>query len=89
MAVESRTEHDVAKAVCDLQNERLAELCATYPDRFLGYASLALQYPDVAVQQLEYAMKTLGMKGAAIPLWAVAVVFIVYTAPGPPVPLRR
>jgi aminocarboxymuconate-semialdehyde decarboxylase len=61
-----REERDVAKAVCDLQNERLAELCATYPDRFLGYASLALQYPDVAVHQLEYGMKTLGMKGAAI-----------------------
>jgi aminocarboxymuconate-semialdehyde decarboxylase len=61
-----RTERDVARAVCDLQNERLAELCATYPDRFMGYASLALQYPDIAVQQLEYGMKTLGMKGAAI-----------------------
>ena len=24
-----------------------------------------------------------------VALWAVAVVFIVYTAPGPPVPLRR
>jgi aminocarboxymuconate-semialdehyde decarboxylase len=61
-----RAERDVAKAVCDLQNERLAELCAAHPDRFLGYCSLALQYPDLAVQQLEYAMKQLGLKGAAI-----------------------
>jgi aminocarboxymuconate-semialdehyde decarboxylase len=59
-------ERNVAKAVCDLQNERLAAFCARYPDRFLGYCSLALQYPEVAVQQLEYGMKTLGLKGAAI-----------------------
>jgi predicted TIM-barrel fold metal-dependent hydrolase len=61
-----RAERDVAKAVCDLQNERLAELCVQHPDRFLGYCSVALQYPDVAVQQLEHGMKTLGLKGVAI-----------------------
>ena len=51
-----RTERDVAKAACDLQNERLAELCATYPDRFLGYAFGAAD-PDIAVQQLEHGIE--------------------------------
>src|SRR4029453_5374522 len=47
-------------------NEKLAELCASRPDRFAAFASLALQYPDLAVQQLETAMKKQGLRGAAI-----------------------
>src|SRR5262249_34765126 len=40
--------------------------CASRPDRFAAFASLALQYPDPAVQQLETAMKKQGLRGAAI-----------------------
>jgi aminocarboxymuconate-semialdehyde decarboxylase len=47
-------------------NETLAEWCAEHPDRFVGFASLALQHPDLAVQQLEQAVKKLGLRGAAI-----------------------
>src|SRR5688572_11240287 len=47
-----RTERDVVAQVIKIQNERLAEFCATYPDRFVAFASVALQYPDLAVQQL-------------------------------------
>ena len=49
-----------------MQNERLAEFCAQYPDRFLALRSLALQYPELAAQQLEYGVKKLGLKGAAV-----------------------
>ena len=49
-----------------IQNEKLAEICAKNPDRFVAFASLALQYPDLAVQQLETAVKKLGLRGAAI-----------------------
>src|SRR5258708_2669208 len=55
-----------AAQIVKIQNEKLAELCASRPDRFAAFASLALQYPDLAVQQLETAMKKLGLRGAAI-----------------------
>src|SRR5882724_9034502 len=44
----------------------LAEHCATKPDRFAAFASLTLQAPDLAVQELETAVKKQGLKGAAI-----------------------
>jgi aminocarboxymuconate-semialdehyde decarboxylase len=59
-------ERDLAAKVIQLQNEKLAELCASKPDRFVAYATLALQYPDLAVQQLEDGMKKYGLRGAAI-----------------------
>ena len=59
-------ERDLAAEVIKINNETLAELCAAHPDRFVGFASLSLQSPDLAVQQLEHAVKNLGMRGAAI-----------------------
>jgi aminocarboxymuconate-semialdehyde decarboxylase len=61
-----RKERDLAAEICRVQNEKLAELCASKPDRFAAFASLALQFPDLAVAQLETAMKKQGLKGAAI-----------------------
>jgi aminocarboxymuconate-semialdehyde decarboxylase len=61
-----RKDRDTAAKIVELQNEKLAELCAARPDRFAAFASLALQYPDLAVQQLETAVKKLGLRGAAI-----------------------
>jgi aminocarboxymuconate-semialdehyde decarboxylase len=37
-----------------------------HPDRFVAFTSPALQFPDLAVQQLDHAVKNLGMRGAAI-----------------------
>jgi len=48
-----RAERDVVTQVIKIQNERLAEFCGKYPDRFVAFASVALQFPDLAVQQLE------------------------------------
>ncbi len=59
-------ERDLAVEIVKINNETLAELCALHPDRFVGYASLSLQAPELAVQQLEHAVKKLGMRGAAI-----------------------
>jgi predicted TIM-barrel fold metal-dependent hydrolase len=61
-----RKDRDTAAAIVKLQNEKLAELCGAQPDRFAAFASLALQYPDLAVEQLETAVKKLGLRGAAI-----------------------
>ena len=41
-------------------------LCAKHPDRFVGLASVALQHPDLAAEQLEDAVKRLGLRGALI-----------------------
>jgi aminocarboxymuconate-semialdehyde decarboxylase len=60
------TERDLAGQIVKLQNEKLAELCASKPDRFAAFASLTLQAPDLAVQELEIAVTKQGLKGAAI-----------------------
>ena len=49
-----------------LQNEKIAGWCRTHPDRFVGMATLALQHPDLAAQQLDEAVRKLGLRGAAI-----------------------
>ena len=50
-------DRDLAGKIVDIQNEKLAELCHSKPERFAAFASLALQHPDLAVQQLEHAVK--------------------------------
>src|SRR6266508_2655783 len=59
-------DRELAGQIVKLQNEKLAELCASKPDRFAAFASLTLQAPDLAVQELETAVKKQGLKGAAI-----------------------
>jgi aminocarboxymuconate-semialdehyde decarboxylase len=61
-----RAERDLVTQVIKIQNERLAEFCATYPDRFVAFASVALQFPDLAVQQLVEGVRKLGLRGAAV-----------------------
>jgi aminocarboxymuconate-semialdehyde decarboxylase len=59
-------ERELAARVVDIQNRRLAEFCAAHPDRFVALASVALQFPDLAVQQLEQGVRQLGLRGAAV-----------------------
>lgn len=59
-------DRELAGQIVKIQNEKLAELCASKPDRFAAFASLTLQAPDLAVQELETAVKKQGLKGAAI-----------------------
>jgi predicted TIM-barrel fold metal-dependent hydrolase len=59
-------DRELAEQIVRIQNEKLAELCASKPDRFAGFASLTLQAPDLAVKELEAAIKKQGLKGAAI-----------------------
>lgn len=60
------SERDVAEKICRINNERMAELCAKHPDRFVAYTSVALQFPDLAADQLEQGIKKYGLRGAAI-----------------------
>jgi len=59
-------DREVVTTVINIQNESLAEFCAAQSDRFAAFASVALQFPDLAAQQLEQAVKKLGLRGVAI-----------------------
>ena len=59
-------ERDVATRLIQIQNEKLAEACAANPDRFVAFASVALQFPDLAAEQLEEGVKKYGLRGAGI-----------------------
>src|SRR5881296_3049373 len=61
-----KAERDLASQLIKIQNEKLAAACAANPDRFVAFASVALQYPDLAAQQLEDGVKKYGLRGAAI-----------------------
>ena len=61
-----KLDRDRAEKVIKIQNEKLAEACAKNPDRFVAFASVALQFPDLAAAQLEEGVKKYGLRGAAI-----------------------
>jgi aminocarboxymuconate-semialdehyde decarboxylase len=61
-----KADRDIARRVITLQNEKLAEACATHPERFVAFASVALQHPDLAAEQLEDGVKKYGLRGASI-----------------------
>jgi uncharacterized protein len=47
-------------------NDQLAAACAAHPDRFAGFASLPMTEPEAAADELERAVRSLGLKGAMI-----------------------
>jgi aminocarboxymuconate-semialdehyde decarboxylase len=59
-------DRDLAAEIVRLQNERIAEVCAQYPQHFLGLGAIAPQHPDLVVTQLEAAMEKYGCKGVII-----------------------
>jgi len=59
-------DRDLAAKIVRLHDEKLAEWCAAHADRYVYLSSVALQFPDLAAEQLEYAVKKLGARGAAI-----------------------
>jgi aminocarboxymuconate-semialdehyde decarboxylase len=59
-------ERDLAAKIVTVHNEGLAKWCSAHSDRFAALTSVALQFPDLAAEQLETAVKQMGMKGAAI-----------------------
>ena len=61
-----KLDRDLAKQVCQLQNEKLAAACAANPERFVAFATVALQHPELAAEQLEEGVKKYGLRGAAI-----------------------
>ena len=59
-------DRDLARRIVQAQNEGLAKWVAAHPDRFVAMASVALQHPDLAAEQLEHAVKQLGLRGVSI-----------------------
>ena len=59
-------DEDLARKIIQIQNEQIAALCASHPDRFVGLGSVALQHPSLAVEQIEEGVKKLGMRGFAV-----------------------
>jgi aminocarboxymuconate-semialdehyde decarboxylase len=47
-------------------NHGIANVVASHPDRFVGLGSVPLQNPKMAVKELEYCVKKLGLKGVEI-----------------------
>ena len=59
-------DRDLAANIVQMQNEKLADVSAAHPDRFVPLGAVALQHPDLAASQLEYAVKELGHRGVMI-----------------------
>jgi aminocarboxymuconate-semialdehyde decarboxylase len=57
---------DVAEPLIKLQNEKLAEIRDAEPERFTTFATIALQFPELAAQQLDHAVKKLGFRGVSV-----------------------
>ena len=55
-------DRDLARRMFDLQSEKVAEMCRSFPGRFLGYAPVSLQFPDLAAEQLEHARTLLAAR---------------------------
>jgi uncharacterized protein len=53
---------ETATGLPPLTNDRVAEICNSYPQQFIGFASVDPHKPD-AVTELERAIKELGLKG--------------------------
>ena len=59
-------DRDLARRIYDVQSAALAQMCKFSTGRFMAYAPVALQYPEIAAEQLEQGMKQYGFTGAGI-----------------------
>lgn len=55
-----------ATSIAKNANNELAKIVQKYPKRFAAFAAIALQNPDVAADELERAVKKLGLKATMI-----------------------
>jgi aminocarboxymuconate-semialdehyde decarboxylase len=56
----------VGIAGATIQNDEIARLVKEHPERFSGIATLPMQAPDKAAEELRRAMRKLGLHGAMI-----------------------
>jgi aminocarboxymuconate-semialdehyde decarboxylase len=82
-----RIETELCRQTSRAINENLASIVAAHPDRFVALATVPMQEPELAAQELAYCTKELGFRGMEIgtnvrkvelsdprfdPLWAKA-----------------
>lgn len=59
-------ERDAARELTRMVNEYTAHGVKAHPDHLLGLATVPLQYVDLAVEELVYGIKDLGLSGVAM-----------------------
>jgi aminocarboxymuconate-semialdehyde decarboxylase len=57
---------DLAKQIVGVQNEHIASACAAHPERLRGLGNVALQHPELSVEQLTDCVKKFGLRGVEI-----------------------
>ena len=57
---------ELARDVVQTINEHIAEQVGRHPDRLLGMGSVALQHPELSIEQLDHAIGHLGLKGVEV-----------------------
>jgi aminocarboxymuconate-semialdehyde decarboxylase len=60
------TEPGMGAELARAQNERLAEIVAQHPDRFVALGTVPLQDASLAIAELEHCVRKLGMRGVEI-----------------------
>src|SRR5438874_9300530 len=60
------TEPELGIELSRMVNDRLAEIVATWPERFVALGTVPLQQVDLAVAELERCVKQLGLRGVEI-----------------------
>ena len=56
----------LARAICNAHNETLAMWSRKHPDRLVGMASVPLQFPELAAEMLQDAVKRHGARGVTL-----------------------
>jgi aminocarboxymuconate-semialdehyde decarboxylase len=59
-------EREAAEKIVAAANDGIAAICATRPNRFVGLGSVSMQFPELAADQLEHAMRELHLNGVII-----------------------
>ncbi len=59
-------EPELGRETARLVNNRIAEIVASHPNRFVGMGTVPLQAPALAVAELERLVKELGLRGVEI-----------------------
>jgi len=57
---------DLAKQIVAVQNEHIASVCAAHPERLRGLGNVALQHPELSVEQLEDCVRKFDLRGVEI-----------------------
>ncbi len=60
------TDPGEGQAIARMVNERLAEIVAKWPERFVALGTVPLQDADLAVSELTHCVKALGLRGVEI-----------------------